>query len=149
MAKFIIAYQKTSHTEGKWCDVEGDSGGETWKGIARNYHPTFPGWKLIDIHKKSLPIFDKKNQKDIAALNAILSKDLILENHVQAFYKVRFWDIIRGDEITSQMLADKFYDNSVNFGTTGAIKMWQKDVMKIEVTGEMNDLSLNTLNQTV
>ena len=40
--------------EGLYCDEPGDAGGETYRGIARVYHPHWVGWELIDSYKQQL-----------------------------------------------------------------------------------------------
>ena len=39
MADFATAYAPLAGFEGGWCNVQGDSGGETYAGIARRYWP--------------------------------------------------------------------------------------------------------------
>ena len=43
MAIFKKAYEPVRQWEGGWCNVEGDRGGETYAGIARNFWPDWPG----------------------------------------------------------------------------------------------------------
>lgn len=43
MAIFEKAYDPVRQWEGGWCNVEGDRGGETYAGIARNFWPGWPG----------------------------------------------------------------------------------------------------------
>lgn len=145
MANFKEAYLKTSVTEGKWCNVEGDTGGETWKGIARNSHPSFAGWVSIDFHKKEIKFPAKPLKADIDKLNAKLSADVTLEKQVQEFYKARFWDKVRGDELKMQTVADSIYDSAVNMGPNRAIKLSQK-ALKVEETGVIDDTMLKKLN---
>jgi len=49
-ARFVPAYRYVNDKlEGKGLgDIEGDSGGLTWCGIARNKHPNWGGWIIID-----------------------------------------------------------------------------------------------------
>lgn len=148
-ADFIIGYNHTNKNEGLWNHVKGDTGGQTWKGVAQLKHPTWDGWPIIEFTKSGIQFPAQPQKADIAKLNALLLSNEKLEMLVKKFYKIKFWDIIRGDEIESQMLANKLYDNAVNFGPSGAIKSWQKDVLNVPVTGIMDDLTLNTLNQTV
>lgn len=51
-AVFESAYAPVKQWEGGWCDVPGDSGGETYAGIARNFFPNWRGWPLIDAAKR-------------------------------------------------------------------------------------------------
>lgn len=54
MADFATAYAPLAGFEGGWCNVQGDSGGETYAGIARRYWPGWPGWKIIKAQHKQL-----------------------------------------------------------------------------------------------
>lgn len=36
------------HAEGRWANLVGDTGGETYCGISRNNHPSWEGWGYID-----------------------------------------------------------------------------------------------------
>ena len=46
--EFKEAYKKTVANEGYLSNNPNDRGGMTWKGIARNVHPNWAGWKEID-----------------------------------------------------------------------------------------------------
>ena len=50
MADFLQAFESMIRNEGgyKLHSVEGDRGGMTYAGIARNFHPNWPGWAAID-----------------------------------------------------------------------------------------------------
>ena len=47
MAQFKIAFQKTLLHEGNYSNDPSDLGGETYKGIARNIHSSWSGWRII------------------------------------------------------------------------------------------------------
>jgi lysozyme family protein len=81
----------------------GDSGGQTYAGIARNPNPHWEGWKLID--KGETP------PKEI----------------VRSFYKANFWDKIRGDELPAGV-DYLVYDFAVNAGVGRAVKTLQSAV---------------------
>jgi lysozyme family protein len=116
MADFKKAYDLTSVYEGGYANDRADRGGETWKGIARNMHPSWEGWSVIDELKKD------------SRFPAILRSNESLEAMVQAFYKKIFWDAIRGDEIIFQEIANTIYDDAVNTGIASAIKKAQNVV---------------------
>ena len=105
MAIFATAFEKMIENEGGYIlhTVEGDSGGMTYAGIARNYHPSWEGWKLID--------------------NNNMSSDLI--GMVEKFYLVNFWDRIKCSEIDSQIVANSIFDFAVNAGTGITSKLAQ------------------------
>jgi lysozyme family protein len=48
MAHFKTAYALTMGHEGIYSNNPKDRGGETYKGIARKFHPSWEGWKAID-----------------------------------------------------------------------------------------------------
>ena len=66
MADFSKAWGRSSVHEGGYAHLAGDAGGETYRGIARNFHPEWPGWKFID-RVKPLPYnFTDKNLDKLA-----------------------------------------------------------------------------------
>lgn len=133
MANFVLAHKKTSKNEGGYVHDPDDRGGETYKGIARKSHPSWKGWEIVDQHKSS-PDFPK-----------CLYSIEFLEALVLSFYRISFWDEIRGDEIKSQEAADSIYDSSVNFGVVGAIKLAQ-EALAIRLSGKMDDATLFKVN---
>lgn len=52
MANFQRSFSKTSVFEGGYANNPNDKGGETYRGIARNHHPKWAGWKIIDTYSK-------------------------------------------------------------------------------------------------
>lgn len=133
MADFTKAYNKTSVNEGGWSDDPDDKGGQTWKGIARNLHPLWEGWSLIDLYKsdKNFPECLKQIEK--------------LELAAKKFYKKEFFDVVKGDHLLIQEIADSLYDSAVNFGTKRAIILSQK-ALEIKETGIIDETMLNLLN---
>lgn len=131
MANFIIAYKKTGGFEGGWNHVKGDRGGETYKGIARNYWPKWEGWKIVD-KKKPLK-------------HGAIIKDEALEQHVQKFYKKQFWDVVGGDQIEDQNIANTLYDFGVNAGHGRSIENIQK-VLGMTATGKVSAELIKRIN---
>jgi len=62
MADFNDAYEKTILNEGgyKLHNVPDDRGGQTYAGIARRYHPNWPGWRYIDSNDLDNPELTKQ-----------------------------------------------------------------------------------------
>lgn len=131
MAKFEIAYKKTGGFEGGWNHVKGDRGGETYKGIARNFFPRWAGWKIID-SKKPL----KHNQ---------IIKSETLDALVKQFYKTEFWDVVGGDKIEDQKIANTLYDFGVNAGHGRSISNIQR-VLGLPITGKINAKLIHAIN---
>lgn len=106
MADFEPAFEKTMRNEGGFVlhNVSGDRGGQTYAGVARRFHPGWKGWNIID-------------QGDME--NAGLTQ------MVRDFYKEKFWDKMKGDDLSDQEIAETLFDFSVNAGVRTASKLAQ------------------------
>lgn len=131
MANFLIAYKKTGGWEGGWNHVANDRGGETYKGIARKFWPKWGGWKIVD---------SKKPLKHGAMI-----KDEALEKLVLDFYKKQFWDVVSGDDIEDQNIANTLYDFGVNAGHGRSIQNIQ-EVLGLPKTGKITAELLKRIN---
>lgn len=109
MANFNEAFDITMGHEGGYTNDPDDAGGETYRGIARNYHPHWSGWNIID---------DTKPNIDNAQLDP----------YVRNFYEDKFWDINRLDEFKSQAIANEMFDTGVNMGVGRAAKFLQESL---------------------
>ena len=103
MANFLTAFESMIRNEGgyKLHTVAGDRGGMTYAGIARNFHPRWPGWSAID-------------QGEIPETEL-----------VRQFYQENFWAAIQGDRIIHQTVARSLFDFAVNAGVTTAVRLAQ------------------------
>ncbi|MDQ6814966.1 MAG: hypothetical protein M3040_14615 [Bacteroidota bacterium] len=115
MAQFDQAYKITMVNEGGYSNNPNDHGGETWRGIARNFWGNWIGWKLIDSIKSTHP----------ASLSKALAANQQLEVLVLDFYKKNFWDCLCLDNISCQQIGDQLFDIAVNMGTGTAAKFLQ------------------------
>lgn len=150
MADFLIGYTETMKIEGGYANDKNDGGGETWKGVARKFHPSWLGWKIVDKIKRTNP------GVSIEELNLLLGAIPELQKYVLSFYKVEFWDIVHGDEILEQKIANMLFDNAVNIGIPIAIEMAQNTAFNITgkdqakelgiIYGRMDKKTLNKLN---
>ncbi len=104
--------------------IQGDRGGQTYAGIARNFWPDWPGWKAID-----------RGQTPRTGL-------------VRKFYREHFWMPIRGDEIEYQGPAETIFDFAVNAGVKAASKLAQI-VVGTEPDGIIGPVTLQKLNQAI
>lgn len=105
MAQFELAFELMIKDEGGYIlhDVEGDTGGMTYAGIARNKNPQWSGWALVD-------------KKEFGGS---------LTGMVREFYRTEFWDKMRGNEITNQEVANTIFNFGVNAGMGMAVKLAQ------------------------
>lgn len=126
MADFQPAYEIMIRNEGGYTHhkVSGDRGGQTYAGIARNFHSDWQGWSLIDNN-------DLDNPK--------------LTQLVFEFYKQKFWDKVKGDQIKSQRIAQTLFDFSVNAGVKTASKLAQI-VVGATPDGIIGEKSLEKIN---
>jgi lysozyme family protein len=101
-AVFLPAYEviKSNECSATTCYVNdpNDSGGETYAGISRVYHPNWDGWVLIDFAKNQGKLYQVKNGTYPG-----------LEGKVKEFYS-HMWSSKRFGEINSQELANIFFD---------------------------------------
>ena len=117
MADFNKEFEKLILAEGIYGNDPDDSGGETFLGISRKYNPTWVGWKTIDEIKKAN---GTKN------LTKILKQNKSLIDSANLYYKIRYWDIFRLDEIPNQKIAHEMFDTCVNMGQKSAILIAQQ-----------------------
>lgn len=136
MADYKHSIAKILLTEGGYVNDKADAGGETYKGIARNYWGGWGGWINIDGAKKR-PNFPES-----------LNGNVMLNSLVTDFYKKNFWDKIGGDMIASQTIADNLVDSAVNEGIKPAIRRAQKLVLMDE-TGIVTADLVKKLNDLV
>lgn len=120
MSFYLDAYAITMSHEGGYGNDPDDAGGETYKGISRVYNPDWDGWIRIDADKVE-DNFPK-----------CLEFDEVLQKSVKTFYKQRYFDPYRGDDMP-RYLALEMFDTSVNMGVGRAVKFMQ--------------ISLNCLNR--
>lgn len=120
MADFLKAYEPVRRFEGGWCKVPGDSGGETYAGIARNFWPDWPGWVTVDAAKKHSSF-----RQGGRAFSAHLSSLPGLSEQVAAWYRSKWWEPMRLGRFP-QAVADEIFEQSVNLGRAGAGKYLQR-----------------------
>jgi len=106
MANFNIAFEKTMKHEGLYSFNIYDSGGETYRGISRKYHPEWRGWTIIDRTKPHI------NHKELDYL-------------VKSFYREHYWNPNLLD-IFPQDIANEMFDTGVNLGRRAATRFLQQ-----------------------
>jgi lysozyme family protein len=118
------ALEFTLRWEGGYANIQGDRGGETYRGISRRAHPDWPGWPIIDGFKLQSPI--RHNQ--------IFPQ---LEDSVGRFYKAEYWDRVSGNDLPS-LVALTVFDHAVHSGVRRASKALQREV-GAKVDGAIGD----------
>jgi lysozyme family protein len=142
---FDDVIKKTLHLEGGYTNHKDDRGGETYKGVARNFHPTWKGWKIID------------NLKGHGFPKSLDSNEE-LQQLVKEFYKKEFWLSINADAVAelSPDVALELFDTGVNMGTTTAAKFLQETLnilnrnqklyKNLPIDGKPGTITLNALS---
>jgi lysozyme family protein len=131
MADFAAAYAKTMQHEAGYANDSQDKGGETWAGIARKFHATWPGWAIVDRAKIQLGL-DRTLDAPAAVrqkLDAILREHQHLAVVTRALYAELYWTPLGLDTEPSQLVAEKAFDIAVNQGV-GTAQRFLADARK-------------------
>lgn len=121
---FLKAYAATMGSEGGYSNNPKDSGGETYKGVARNMHPEWVGWAIID---ESL-----KHGEPLEAAPG-------LEEAIQQFYFDEFWKPLKCDLIdpVAADVAAELFEASVNCGAGNGVRFLQRSLNALNVNGTL------------
>jgi lysozyme family protein len=117
MALFSVTYPLIKKNEGFYAWLPGDAGGETYGGIARNYHGDWAGWSIVDAYKKKMgvvgtsPSNTLKNNTVIPGLEALVEK----------FY-LDWWNGLGLSKVNSDDIAKIIFDFIVNSSSTGILE---------------------------
>ena len=133
MATFNIALPKVLAREGGYVNDPQDPGGETYKGVSRKIHSKWQGWAVIDSAKKQ------------AGFPSRLDSDFELQQMLEDFYRINFWDRIQGDMIENQEVAESIFDFAVNAGVGTSATLAQM-VVGVESDGVIGKDSLAAIN---
>lgn len=128
MADFEQAYAKTMSNEGGYTNDKDDAGGETYKGIARVYNPSWIGWATVDDCKSSCSNFPD-----------CLEDDAELQDDVHLFYKAKYWDVNRLDDVNDQDVGEEMFDTGVNMGVGRAARFLQTALNYLNRDGSLYD----------
>ncbi len=142
MASFAQGHLLTQKNEGGYASAAfaasiGDSGGQTYRGIARNPNPNWIGWNFIDTYIR--------NYGEPAHNTYINSAQL--DQMVDDFYKTTIWDKIKLDQVSSQSVANVLFDIGTNSGPVTAIKSVQR-VLNLDDDGIVGPNTLKAINNS-
>lgn len=104
--KFTEALNNVIGIEGGYAFLKGDRGGETYKGIARHYNPSWKGWDIIDSYKN---VYRE-------GFTIHLGNDEELQQEVEKFYRENYWEKFKGNSLP-YIVAEELLEQSVNLGT--------------------------------
>lgn len=147
MSDFLLAHKEVMSNEGGYANNPADRGGETYKGVARNFWPKWGGWKYIDGAKggtlKQPPYGTSEYYSWAKFLNSQLANINALQQLVLDFYRANFWKHL--SEITDQALATWIYDKDVNTGSMGS--RWLQESLSVVVDGCIGPKTIAAANK--
>lgn len=141
MANFELYYPKLKQYEGGYASAAfaasiNDKGGETYKGIARNFNPDWAGWPIIDEYKL---------KNGLPKYNSIIP-DPRLDKLAKDHSKKAYWDKLRLDDVQNQNVAEAIGDFGFNSGLGTAAKAVQR-VLKLPVDGNIGPVTIDAINK--
>jgi lysozyme family protein len=107
---FDELFQGVIKHEGYYANVKGDRGGETYMGIARNLHPNWRGWDIIDQYREVVKFIRRNTKIENSELTKL----------VKDFYYATFYKAYNIDKINSGSLQEIIFDWCVNSGRWGS-----------------------------
>ena len=130
MASFLPAYQLVFDAEGGYQRFAEDRGNYNSRGdlVGTN-------WGI------SAPVYEEwigrpPTTADMQSMSHQEAKQIL---------KARFWDVIQGDSIANQSVANILFDGRVNHGRSG-VKILQR-VLKVKVDGVVGNQTLSAVNR--
>lgn len=139
---FLQALNLVLAHEGYYANVTGDTGGETYRGISRRYHPSWNGWQIVDQEKNAKGGKLPHNHRIINSF---------LDQLIQDFYRQNFWDKIFLDAVKDSSLQIIIFDGYVNMGGN-AVKLLQEALNQfghqLKVDGAIGAKTIAAINTT-
>lgn len=151
--RFQRAFTAVMGREGGWADNPADHGGETYKGIARKFWASWPGWAIVDVikgdYRATAPRFGCPGYKTYAAdLSKRLADHSGLQYLVEIFYWKNFW-LAAYDSLSYEPLAVWLFDKGVNMGLSGGksrAHRWLQEALAVTVDGLIGPQTIRAVN---
>ena len=153
---YVRAISFTMKSEGAFSFVKADTGGMTYKGIARQFNSKWSGWNIIDKALEKYPelkIPYKKPPASIHKLNFELNVNEELEYLIYDFYYENYYTKCGAWNIGGK-LAVVLFDMAVISGTRRASKTLQKTLnlhfkTSLVVDSQVGSGTLKVLNEVI
>jgi lysozyme family protein len=137
VSEFLPALAFTLPQEGGYANDPVDAGGETYRGVARNKHPEWEGWPIVD-DLKAWPGFPHN-----------LAGNAEIQDMVVKFYQRSFWNPLLA-QIKDQAIANKIFDLGVNEGQKEITLITQRACndcgQETEVDGKLGSATIKSIN---
>lgn len=101
MASFDYIFNQVLRREGYYANRTGDQGGMTYAGIARNFHGSWQGWRIID---RAIAMRMGQDLPNNYRIN-----DSLLDQYVRDFY-LELWRKSWADRINDAAIAHLYFD---------------------------------------
>ncbi|MDR1656114.1 MAG: hypothetical protein LBT47_00975 [Deltaproteobacteria bacterium] len=136
---FEQAYPAIRRHEGKYVNDPDDAGGETFWGITRRSHPTWPGWVRVDKAKAA-------GHRTAKALDAYFKDDQAMADMVAERTRLDYWEPLWG---IPDKIRTKLVDICVNMGLSGGVMVLQRTLnqlgAKLRVDGALGPATRGAL----
>ena len=110
----------------------------TVAGIYKYAHPSWLGWFIVNDTLQ-------RDSGNVPMASRELYRNLHLTELVMQFYKEKFWDRMRLDEVHSDNTATELFVFGVNAGTRNAIRKAQR-VVGVDQDGLVGRITIGALN---
>ena len=154
---YVRALSFTMKSEGAFSFVKADTGGMTYKGIARHFNSKWSGWNIVDKALEKYPELKNpyvgKPPASINKLNFELNVNEELEFLIYDFYYENYYKKVGADRIGGK-LAVVLFDISVLSGVRRASKSLQKCLniwfkTNLVVDSQVGSGTLKVLNEVI
>ena len=154
---YVRAISFTMKSEGAFSFVKADTGGMTYKGIARQFNSKWSGWNIIDKTLEKYPELKNpyvgKPPASIHKLNFELNVNEELEYLIYDFYYENYYKKVGADRIGGK-LAVVLFDMAVISGTRRSSKTLQKTLnlhfkTSLVVDSQVGSGTLKVLNEVI
>lgn len=132
----LLAPHEGGYLSAKMAEEKDDKGGETYRGIARNFNRDWEGWKIIDAYKAKY---------GIPKWNSIIP-DAKLNNLVKERSRKNYWDAHNFGQIKNQSVANALADFTFNSGPGNAVVLVQR-LLGLKADGVAGKMTLEAINK--
>ncbi|MBV1775307.1 hypothetical protein KSF73_06225 [Burkholderiaceae bacterium DAT-1] len=70
----------------------------------------------------------------------------LTQNQAESIYRRDYWDLIKGDQLTAQAVAENLFDTAVNMGVSRAVKLAQMVLGIKPEDGKLGPHTLDAIN---
>lgn len=123
--------------------------GLTFMGIYESANPAWSGWPRVKSELNRLGYRGAGDAEILRRASINLYNDEGLKAAAAAFYRAKFWDALRADEVKSQKIADEIFCFAVNVGIKAAVRVAQQlvGVVNDGIAGDQTVAAINKFDE--